>query len=96
MLDHDALHSLPEDGHLPATLIESTVQPNLNVGSQPTGPSTSSMSDESSFIRPSVLTLGSDDRTSTERLAAACGGAHHVHMKLGQPVKMHTKKQWKV
>ena len=95
-MDHDALQSIPEDGQLPSTLIESTIQPNLNVGSQATGPSTSAMSDECSFIRPSILTLGSDDRTSTERLAAAGGGTHHVHMKLGQTVKMYTKQQWKV
>ena len=87
---------MPESGPLPGTVVETlSSEPNANTETS-NGPAVSELSEETDFIRPSVLTVGSDRRSKLERLAASQGGEHHMHLKCGQHVKMYKPTHWAV
>ena len=96
-LDTDALDNLPENGPLPGTVLQTvdkTTQANQTETTD--GPSVSELSDDTDFVRPSVLTLGNDRRSDLERLAAAANGEHHTHVRLGKVVQMFKDQHWPV
>jgi hypothetical protein len=97
-LDYEALQELPSSGTLPGTYVETNITSVNEVQLDITdGPGLSRMSSENDFVRPSVLTLGSDARSNMERLAAASGSeANQVHMKLGKRVDLWKKNRWRV
>ena len=95
-LDAQALNNLPENGPLPGTVVETENNSSRQNQETSDGPAVTQLSDDTDCIRPSVLTLGKDNRNSLERLAAATGGEHHVHVRLNQLVAIHKKQHWKV
>ena len=96
-MDVEALNDLPTEGALPGTVLTTEDGAPHNVDETSGGPSTSTLNEQTDIIRPSILTLGSDVRSTSERFGSMTSGPENAaHMCLGEHVRMYLKHQWKV